>query len=210
MTCSGSIDATEHCAGEHGSNKEGEGGEARHPRENMEIIEFPWVILDTRTARVVHQEQHYLADVLRRLDDCVAGLGRSCVAVTHGTYDLGGQLEVCRWRLSHGRRPPRRRTLEGLCEDTGAELCGRLHCGLDDALTVAAVCCALLNDRPKGPPGPPSEDDRQHPMHDVLCDSPVDFAALWSSFASERGRLLLLKGVPSAATAPDVLRWLDR
>jgi len=43
-----------------------EGPDAIVTRQNQEIIEFPWVVIDTKSRQIVDQQQHYVQPVLTR------------------------------------------------------------------------------------------------------------------------------------------------
>ncbi|KAK3247791.1 hypothetical protein CYMTET_42724 [Cymbomonas tetramitiformis] len=90
------------------------------PREDMEIVEFPWVCLDVSQCRILHRELHYCVPQYSKLTesfsrrttitqerlhgagtlaDAICALHKYCMqldgdfcVVTHGTWDLWVQL----------------------------------------------------------------------------------------------------------------------
>eukprot|EP01062_Namystynia_karyoxenos_P054680 TRINITY_DN4512_c1_g1_i1.p1 TRINITY_DN4512_c1_g1~~TRINITY_DN4512_c1_g1_i1.p1 ORF type:complete len:625 (+),score=237.99 TRINITY_DN4512_c1_g1_i1:65-1876(+) len=206
-------------------------------REDMELIEFAWGMVNVREGRVCREGQRYIrpqyskvTDFCTRLTgisaetvesgcglaeaitDCAEYIeslpaGTRVAAVTHGTWDLGDQLrreaerkgialpevlcsafdlrdEVVRW--AGGAAVPDQ-TLRGLCRAVGIQRVGTNHSGLDDALTVAAVCCALLD----------NTGGRLHPDVDVLCSAGLlDFKSPFAEFAAGEGTAVRVKGPP--------------
>ncbi|KAJ3092943.1 hypothetical protein HK102_000037 [Quaeritorhiza haematococci] len=153
--------------------------------------------------------------------------------VTHGEWDLRYQLprearekniplpnyftvffdaiqEVNAWlslTQAGGKRVHTgRHTLIGLCSALGLQHEGRLHSGLDDALSVARITMALLERVDQWiaaqPPGTVS-DDVQIPM-----TQPVDLTAQLNEFYMSQSKVVHLGGLPFKATHSEVDTWV--
>ncbi|KAJ3041986.1 hypothetical protein HDV00_008277 [Rhizophlyctis rosea] len=99
-------------------------------------------------------------------------------------------------------------SIPGLCKALGIQHEGRLHSGLDDALSVARIAIALLQRvqtwfAEKG-------DGAVPPGLELPMSVPVDLAQEIDDFAASRSRVLKLMGIPYRLTDSQVLTFIGQ
>eukprot|EP00949_MAST-11_sp_MAST-11-sp1_P003649 g3649.t1 len=142
--------------------------------------------------------------------------------ITHGNWDLIVQLrseahrkgihlddyllsyldlrDIFRWWCTISHRPCGSTSLTAMTEALGIQLQGRLHSGIDDASTMAAVLQRIIS----------MTVGSGSSANIVGFPSALNWKTMVDSFAAQRGVHLRVDSMPFKASETDVLDWLLR
>ncbi|KAI9364934.1 hypothetical protein DFJ73DRAFT_619771 [Zopfochytrium polystomum] len=232
-------------------------GDVKVRKDQAELIEISFAVVDVAHARIVHHQQIYVkpektpltlfctnltgisaahledADTLqsaietlnRFIENNFTSQSKTFCFVAHGDWDLRYQLpRECREKnvnlesyfgiyfdvatecnnwlsFQRQRTVPVKTSIVGLCQTMGLVHEGRLHSGLDDAMSVARISIKILEEF-----GSRSKSVADVPLRGgaLPFQTPINVLAQEAEFFASQSTYLMLGGLPFKATHGDV------
>ncbi|KAJ3205285.1 hypothetical protein HDU82_005302 [Entophlyctis luteolus] len=106
---------------------------------------------------------------------------------------------------------PLNMSLVALCHSVGIQHEGRLHCGIDSAVTIAKIAITVLavaQGLLAVPASPPSAYQPGSRVREIPFTNPTNLGTLVADFYATESKIVIIYGIPFNVTVLDVQSWL--